>query len=425
MVLPDGNTLTAPILTPDAAARHIKPGHASRRRNHRTIPSRACRTGRHHRSPRPGAAKKTSISEASSSSSICPRNSPKKPSIKPARRSISFNARQEWRDRLDLSGETICTIDPDDAKDYDDAISLQQLDSGHWELGVHIADVSHFVPPGSAAGCRGAASAETAAISPATSFRCCRRFYPTASAACRKACRAFAKPRSSRWMTTPIPFRTRFANTVIRSANRLRYREAQAIIDNADVIPHPDGPRKRRQLRSRGSSSCLHQMNALAKRIQKRRLAAGQLVLDLPEVDLVLDDEGKSRRRRGRGSELHAHADRDVHGRGERSRRPAAGFSVNVPFLRRIHPEPEMDDSTTPSTIRRSRRVQAAQDAGSQSDPGLAGQRQREARSVRDQSGGAEKPDAGGIFAQSRSGITPWPASITAISPARSGVTPI
>ena len=46
----------------------------------------------------------------------------------------------------------ICTIDPDDAKDYDDAISLRQLDNGHWELGVHIADVSYFVPDGTRAG---------------------------------------------------------------------------------------------------------------------------------------------------------------------------------------------------------------------------------------------------------------------------------
>ena len=50
-------------------------------------------------------------------------------------------------DRLDLTGETIITIDPVDARDFDDAISLEKLDNGHWRLGVHIADVSHFVRP--------------------------------------------------------------------------------------------------------------------------------------------------------------------------------------------------------------------------------------------------------------------------------------
>ncbi len=58
-------------------------------------------------------------------------------------------------DRLDLTGETIVTIDPVDARDFDDAISLEQLDNGHWRLGVHIADVSHFVPARLAAGPRG------------------------------------------------------------------------------------------------------------------------------------------------------------------------------------------------------------------------------------------------------------------------------
>src|SRR3989304_5765285 len=52
--------------------------------------------------------------------------------------------------RLDLSGETVVTIDPEDARDSDDAISLTKLDNGHWRLGVHIADVTHFVRPDTA-----------------------------------------------------------------------------------------------------------------------------------------------------------------------------------------------------------------------------------------------------------------------------------
>src|SRR5262249_32860427 len=66
-----------------------------------------------------------------------------------ARRSVdSFDSQDEISRRLDLTDEVIVTIDPDDAKDYDDAISLKQLDNGYWELGVHIADVSHFVKEG-------------------------------------------------------------------------------------------------------------------------------------------------------------------------------------------------------------------------------------------------------------------------------------
>ena len=60
----------------------------------------------------------------------------------------SFDPEVERQNRMDLSGEIVCTIDPDDAKDYDDAISPAQLDGGLWELGVHIADVSFFVKEG-------------------------------------------------------------------------------------------------------------------------------------------------------------------------------------------------------------------------------------------------------------------------------------
>ncbi|MGE3174609.1 MAG: RNB domain-containing ribonuclease [Planctomycetota bacterium] len=57
---------------------------------------------------------------------------------------------QDFEGRLDLRGETIFTIDGDDAKDYDDAIGIKQLDNGNTELSVHIADVAHYVRPGTA-----------------------------------------------------------------------------------------------------------------------------------------------------------------------------------------------------------------------------------------------------------------------------------
>src|SRR6185503_3480431 len=55
----------------------------------------------------------------------------------------------DLRGRLDLTNETIVTIDPFDARDFDDAISLKRNEAGHWVLGVHIADVAHFVKRGS------------------------------------------------------------------------------------------------------------------------------------------------------------------------------------------------------------------------------------------------------------------------------------
>jgi len=88
------------------------------------------------------------------------------------------------------------------------------------------------------------------------------------------------------------PVSAQFANTIIKSSRRLRYREAQALIDGSPQVPHPEGNRAPGDY-DRSVVALLHNMNALARRLQKRRLAAGQIVLDLPEVELVLDEDGK------------------------------------------------------------------------------------------------------------------------------------
>src|SRR5436305_4648238 len=72
------------------------------------------------------------------------------------------------------------------------------------------------------------------------------------------------------------PVGTKFANTIIKSAKRLRYREAQAIIDRADVVPHPEGDRTVADYEPR-VVKLLDQMNALAKRLHKRRQQQGQI----------------------------------------------------------------------------------------------------------------------------------------------------
>jgi ribonuclease R len=144
------------------------------------------------------------------------------------------------------------------------------------------------------------------------------------------------------------PIKTEFANTVIRSANRLRYREAQAIIDADErdeklPVPHPSGPRTIFDYDPK-VVALLREMNLLSRRIQKRRLAAGQLVLGLPEVELVLDEEGKVC---GTQPEDQSFTHTLIEMFMVEANEAVARLldSMNVPFLRRVHPEPDMEDS--------------------------------------------------------------------------------
>jgi ribonuclease R len=229
-------------------------------------------------------------------------------------------------DRLDMRDEVVITIDPDDARDFDDAISIRVLDSGHWELGVHIADVSHFVKVG------GALDTEAKARGNSVYFP--RHVLPMlpevlSNGLCslQEDQDRLAKSVFIEYDTKGRRLRKRYANTVIRSNHRLTYLQAAAILDGQtdDASPQVVGLLKR--------------MDRLARRIQKRRIADGMIVLDLPEIDLVLDDQ-----------------DRVVHVAPSESGFPhtiiemfmveaneavAELFSrLRVPHLRRIHPEP-------------------------------------------------------------------------------------
>jgi ribonuclease R len=189
------------------------------------------------------------------------------------------------------------------------------------------------------------------------------------------------------------PVGTKFANTIIRSSKRLRYIEAQAIIDAtsgshgrghasahtghqaahgddapsgesqpssgprhllplpgtrisydpAAVVPHPDGDRRVADYPP-AVIELLHNMNVLARRLQKRRHAQGQIVLDLPEVDLVLDEEGKVVDA-VEEDESFTHTLIEMFMVEANEAVARLLDSVDVPYLRRVHPEPELKDA--------------------------------------------------------------------------------
>jgi len=341
-VLPDGNVLTDPILTPDAAARHIKPGT-------KVVVELTTY-------PEQGVVAQGVITrvlgqpgekDVDLQAILVQHNLPEEfpeECLDQARQEVDrFNATKSWADRLDLSDRMVCTIDPDDAKDYDDAISLRRLDSGHWELGVHIADVSAFVEPGSPLDVEATARGNSCYF-PGFVIPMLPEILSNGVCSLQEGVPRLCKSAFIVFDDNAQPVRSHFASTVIRSASRLRYREAQAIIDGAEVIPHPDGPRS---IDSYDQSvvELVHQMNELAKRIQKRRLAAGQIVLDLPEIDLVLDENGKVAGAEPEDQSFtHTLIEMFMVEANEATARLLD--SEKVPFLRRIHPEPDPDSGS-------------------------------------------------------------------------------
>lgn len=233
--------------------------------------------------------------------------------------------------REDFTGDTVVTIDPADAKDFDDAVGLvQDPVSKHWLLSVHIADVGHFAPPGSALD-REARQRGTSVYLPQ---RVLPMFPPAISnhvASLQQGRVRYVK--SALMDFTPAGQRTavRFANGAIRSRRRFTYEEVSAILED----PEGAGGRVEPDLRA-----MLLRMRDLALVLRKRRLKQGALELNMPEAELEYDDRG-----RVCGAHFAKH---DVSHQLIEEFMLAANEAVaehladlGVPFLRRIHPAPE------------------------------------------------------------------------------------
>jgi ribonuclease R len=185
--------------------------------------------------------------------------------------------------RLDLTGETIVTIDPIDARDFDDAISLSQSDDGGWRLGVHIADVSHFVPAGSAldveARIRG-----TSVYLPDRVLPMLPEVLSNGLASLQQGKVRYTESVFIDFTAEGVPVHTEFARSAIRVAWRFAYEDVLALVEEHHTPRVRDVPKPIRALVDR--------MHALAMILRARRLAEGALDLSLREVKLVFDEKG-------------------------------------------------------------------------------------------------------------------------------------
>ena len=192
--------------------------------------------------------------------------------------------------REDLRGELIITIDPDDARDFDDAINVEQV-AGGWRLGVHIADVSHYVRTGGVL--------DKEALSRGNSVYLADRVIPMLPERLSNGVCSL-KPLVDRLTFSAfIDFSTsgrikhvRFSRSIIRSKARLTYKQAFAILSGRTVDPVPELVPDRTDIIAPEVVRQLHTAWELASLLRKNRFAAGSLDLDFPEVKVWLDKEG-------------------------------------------------------------------------------------------------------------------------------------
>jgi ribonuclease R len=186
-------------------------------------------------------------------------------------------------DRRDLTELTIITIDPADARDFDDAISLDQLENGHWLLGVHIADVAHFVPLGSPLD-REARRRATSVYLPDRVIPMLPEIISNHLASLQPDRVRYSRSVFIEMTPEGIPVNTEFTRSAIRSKRRFSYEEVDDFLED---------PQDWNDRLAPDVSALLLRMRDLAMVLRQRRLDAGSIELILPEVKIVLNDDGR------------------------------------------------------------------------------------------------------------------------------------
>jgi ribonuclease R len=231
--------------------------------------------------------------------------------------------------RRDFRNITTITIDPVDARDFDDAISYKKLDNGHIEIGVHIADVSHYVRPGSAM--------DIEALKRSNSVYLVDRVVPMLpEQLSNMACSL--RPHEDKYSFSSVfemdtdgkVYGEWYGKTVIHSNRRFSYEEAQEIIEGKEGDYQEE----------------IRILDGIAKTLRKKRLNNGALNIESEEMRFLLDDKGMP-------IEVLIKTSKDAHKLVEEfmllANRKVAEFIVKpkkgrdpIPFITRCHDKPDL-----------------------------------------------------------------------------------
>ena len=204
---------------------------------------------------------------------------------------------QDVAEREDFRSAFTCTIDPHDAKDFDDALSIEKLDKGLWQVGVHIADVSHYVTEGSVI--------DKEAVKRATSIYLVDRTIPMLpERLCNFICSL--RPDEDKLAYSVIftlddeaNVKTyRIVHTIIRSKRRYAYEEVQQLLEENGVV---DGTGEPAPVPKNGkykgeNAEQLITLDRLAKALRKKRFEHGAVKFDREELHFDIDEKGKPTR---------------------------------------------------------------------------------------------------------------------------------
>lgn len=234
----------------------------------------------------------------------------------------------DTRGREDLTDALVITIDPPDAQDFDDAISLTGSAEEGWVLGVHIADVSHFVAQDCALD-RGARERGNSVYLPGCTLPMLPEILSNGICSLQPDQPRYTKSAYLTYSKDGRVRSARFANTIIRSRARLTYQQAARVLQgetcglSEDVI------------------ELLHDMETLARAIEGRRRRAGMLQLEMPTCELVTDESGQVT---GVQPEDTSYPHTIIEMFMVEANVAAASLldRLCIPFMRRIHPEPDL-----------------------------------------------------------------------------------
>ncbi|HSW31659.1 MAG TPA: ribonuclease R [Longimicrobiales bacterium] len=195
-----------------------------------------------------------------------------------AEASAQEGMKDQGADRVDRTDLLVVTVDPADAKDHDDALSVEPLADGRWEVGIHIADVGHFVPEGGPvdeeARSRGTSVYLVDRVIPMLPERLSGDICSLREGVERLAVSAFLTVDAAGAVHAQ-----RFQRTRIRSRRRLSYEQVQEMLDGLATLGD-------------GVDEALRTLDDLARGLRRRRAERGALDLDLPEARVLLDADG-------------------------------------------------------------------------------------------------------------------------------------